>query len=79
MIIKPVAQEMSISAATTVANAQIIRVYNSGATGIFTLANTTGTIGSFTILANTIEIVSKSPTDTVTGTGMYASPIAFKN
>ncbi len=81
MIIKPLGNEVDIATASNVANADLVRVVNTGAAaGLVTLKYANGvTYASFTISnADPAIIVEKKPTDTIGGTGMKATAVAYK-
>lgn len=81
MIIKPLGVEVDIGTASTVANSDLVRVVNTGAAaGLVTLKLANGaTYASFTISnADPAIIVEKRTTDTIGGTGMKATPVAYK-
>jgi hypothetical protein len=77
-VVKVVGSEISIAAPSSVANAHLVRVVAT-ATGILTVANTGGTIGTVTIVADDPTFIAKNPTDTVGGAGMVAAPVAYQN
>ena len=80
MIYKFSNSEISVATANTVYNNPLVRIVNSG-TGVANVtvsANASVNLYSFTILANTDMIIQKNPTDRVQGTGILASPVAFK-
>lgn len=74
MIIKILGPEISIGSANTVSNASLVRVYNGGAAAVLNI----GSIGNVTIASAESVIVEKAPSDTLTGTGMLAAPVAYK-
>lgn len=57
-------EEIGLTAANTVSNASLVRLYATANT-LVTVANTEGTIGTLTIPGGRVEYVEKSPTDTV--------------
>ena len=63
-IVKPIAAQIALTAASTVSNAQVVYIAATAAS-VITVANATVTIGSFTIPANQYIFVSKNPTDTI--------------
>jgi hypothetical protein len=72
--------EISIATANTVYDNPLVRLVN-GTTGIANVTisvNSTVNVCSFTILGNSELIVEKSPTHRVQGTGIVASPIAYR-
>jgi hypothetical protein len=80
MIIRTLGPEVDIATvANNVANATLIRVVNGGTAGLLTVQFSNGaTCGTLTMPGNTVEIVQKKQNHMVIGTGMKASPIAFK-
>lgn len=78
MIIKPQANEISISTANDVSQARLVRLVNT-TTGnvVITIGNSTVNT-NFTMLANTVEIIEKDATHTVGGTNIRAVKIAYK-
>lgn len=65
MIVKPLNAEATISVATDVDAASIVRLY---ATAAGTVTNTV-TGGSFSMPTGSIVFLEKSPSDTITATG----------
>jgi len=79
MIIKPLSSEISFTAANTVNDSYLVRVYAS-ADSVVTIANGGGTIGTFTMPAGSIEFVEKNKTDTVAGTTtLLCTPVSYKS
>lgn len=79
MIIKPLGQIIAVTTANSVANSNLVRIHTSTATTI-TVANTAGTIGSFSMPANSVEIVEKAATDTIAcSASANCTPVAFKH
>jgi len=78
-VIKLKGTEISIATANTVANATLIRVYNTAAAdGVLTIANTGGsTQANCTIATKTAIYIRKNPTDTANGASMLAVPVSF--
>lgn len=74
MILKVLGPEVSIGTANTVANSNLVRVVNTGAAAVLNI----GSVGNVTVTNTEAVIVEKEPTDTLTGTGMVAAPIAFR-
>jgi hypothetical protein len=81
MIIKPYNTEITVSAANTVYDAPLVRVYASANTLITiedTSANTT--ISTFTMSGNTVEIVEKIKTHSISGnTSILCVPVSYKS
>jgi hypothetical protein len=66
--------------ATTISNASLVRVY-AVANSVITVANTSGTIGTFTIPGGFVEIVAKEPTDTLAcspNDSLLCTPLAYR-
>ena len=74
MILKVLGPEISIGTANTVANSNLVRVINTGAAAVLNV----GSVGNVTVTNTEAVIVEKEPTETLTGTGMVATPIAFR-
>jgi hypothetical protein len=74
MILKVLGPEISIGTANTVANSNLVRVINTGAAAVLNI----GSVGNVTVTNTEAVIVEKEPTETLTGTGMVAAPIAFR-
>jgi|TARA_E500000318_G_scaffold23911_1_gene24188 hypothetical protein len=74
MILKVLGPEISIGTANTVANSNLVRVINTGAAAVLNV----GSVGNVTVTNTEAVIVEKEPTETLTGTGMVAAPIAFR-
>lgn len=74
MILKVLGPEISIGTANTVANSNLVRVINTGAAAVLNV----GGVGNVTVTNTESVIVEKEPTETLTGTGMVAAPIAFR-
>lgn len=82
--ILPLAEKVSLTAgasnATTVSNATVVRVLaTSGTAVVVRIDSNDDVIGSFTLLANTSELVEKYPTDKlyVTGSNVEVSKVGF--
>lgn len=65
--IKVKSTEISFTAANNVNSANVVRVYAPSAT-VLTFANTGGTIGTYTMGANTEQFFIKERTDTIAAT-----------
>lgn len=74
MILKVLGPEISIGTANTVANSNLVRVINTGAAAVLNV----GSVGNVTVTNTEAVIVEKESTETLTGTGMVAAPIAFR-
>lgn len=78
IILKPQGVEIALSANSTVANSTLVRVINTGATGVLTFANSGVTYANLTVSNTQYVVVQKSASDTLQGTNMLATPIAWK-
>ena len=76
MTLKVLGTEAAPSAGT-VDDARLVRLVNTGSDQTITIAGTTTV--TFTMLANTVELVEKEPSATVTaGAGVSAVSVAFR-
>lgn len=87
MILMPKGAEVSIGTANTVVvtnantvlGTMLVRVINTGATGVLHFASNTGTeFANLTVSNVQYVVVQKLLTDTLTGTGMLAVQVATK-
>jgi len=68
MLIKVLAAETTLTSATNVSTATVVRVINTSTAAVVTRKDSDGaTIGSFTMAANEVAYVEKEPTDTLEG------------
>ena len=68
MLIKVLAAETTLTSATNVSTATVVRVINTSTAAVVTRKDVDGnTIGSFTMAANEVAYVEKEPTDTLEG------------
>ena len=81
MLIKVLAAETTLTSATNVNTATVVRVINTGIQAVVTRKDSDGaTIGSFTMVANEVAYVEKEPTDTLEGGAAFkASKVAYSN
>lgn len=81
MIIKVLAAETTLTSATNVSTATVVRVLNTSTAAVVTRKDSTGaTIGSFTMAANEVAYVEKEPTDTLEGGAEFkAVKVAYSN
>jgi hypothetical protein len=80
MIYKFSNNEISIATANTVYDNPLIRLVNTG-TGVANVTvsvNGSSNVASFTILGNSEMIIEKGSTHRVQGTGIVASPVAYR-
>ena len=81
MALKVLAAETTLTAATNVNTATVVRVINTSTAAVVTRKDSAGaTIGSFTMAANEVVYVEKEPTDTLEGGAAYiAVKVAYSN
>ena len=80
MIYKFSNTEISVATANTVYDNPLVRVVNSG-TGVANVtisANATANLYSFSLLANSDMVIEKLPSHRIQGTGVVASPVAYR-
>jgi len=81
MIIKPINTEITVSTANTVYDSALVRVYASANTVVTVEdvgANTV--IGTFTMPENTVEIVEKIKTHSISGdNNILCTPVSYKS
>ena len=80
MIIKPTANLISVSSDNSVANSTLVRIHTTSATTVTIKTSTGDFIGTFSMPANSVEIVEKAALDTI-GCSVAANctPIAYKS
>jgi hypothetical protein len=78
IILKPQGVEVALTANSTVANSTLVRVINTGAAGVLTFANAGVTYANLTVSNTQYVVVQKGPTDTLQGSNMLGTPIAWK-
>lgn len=72
--------QIAIGSANNVGGANLVRIVNTGAAAVLTVAYANGTVYANCTVSNTeAVIVEKDPTDTVAGTNMLAVQIAYRN
>jgi hypothetical protein len=77
-IVKPTANQITLTTANTVYGAQIVYIAATS-TAVITTANASGTIGTFTLPANQWIFVSKNPTDTIAANlAVYATAASYR-
>jgi hypothetical protein len=80
MILKPTANLIAVTTANACANSTLVRVHASTATTITVQTSTGDYIGSFSMPANSVEIVEKSATDTIASSASAnCTPVAYKH
>lgn len=78
-IIKPTANQITLTTANTVYGAAIVYVAATTAAVITITSNTSATIGTFTIPANQYIYVQKLPTDTIAANvAVYATAASYR-
>jgi hypothetical protein len=78
-IIKPTANQISLTTANTVYSSPIVFVSAINAALITLTSNTGNTIGTFTLPSNQYIYVQKLPTDTITANvTVYATPASYR-
>jgi hypothetical protein len=79
--VRPIGAEGVITAADTVGNARLVRLYNPTANAADVVVTLAGTVnGTFTLKSGDIEIIEKHYSDTVavSGAGALAVQIAYR-
>lgn len=80
MIIKPIGEEASVTAAADLNGAKLIRAYAAAASKITIKDSDEAIKGSFTVPAGSVTIIEKSPTDTIEGTtALLCAPVSYKS
>lgn len=74
MIIKVLGPQIAITSANTVGSATLVRVVNPGALAVLNV----GSVGNVSVSNTESIVIEKAATDTLTGSGMLAAPIAYK-
>jgi hypothetical protein len=79
MALKVLAAETTLTSATNVDSATVVRVLNTSTAALVTRKDSTGaTIGSFTMAANEVAYVEKDSTDTLEGGAAFkAAKVAY--
>ena len=76
MIIKVKGNAINVTAANTVSDASVVRIFATNAATI-TLAG--DTVGTFNMAINTVEIVEKQPSDTIAASAAVScTPVSFR-
>ena len=83
MLIKLLGSETTLTTATNVGSATVVRVYNSDTAGIITQKNNADpavTVGTITLSAGEVAFIEKDSTDTLEGGAKFkAVKVAYKN
>ena len=79
--VKVLAAETTLTAATNVSSATVVRILNTSTAAVVTRKDVDGaTIGSFTMAANEVVYVEKDATDTLEGGAAFkAVKVAYSN
>jgi hypothetical protein len=79
MIIKPTANLIAVTTASSVANSTLVRIHTTTATTVTINTSAGAYVGSFSMPANFVEIVEKAATDTITcSASSNCTPVAYK-
>lgn len=79
MFLKIKGAEISIGTANTVGDASTVRVINTGAAAKLNLAYSNGSVYANVTVSNTESVViTKGPTDTLTGANMLGVPVEYR-
>jgi uncharacterized protein involved in outer membrane biogenesis len=80
MIYKFSNTEIVITTANSVYDNPVVRLVNptTAVVNVTVSVNSSANLYSFTILGNSEIVIEKSPTNRVQGTGVFASPVAYR-
>jgi hypothetical protein len=80
MIYKFSNTEIVITTAHSVYDNPVVRLVNptTAVVNVTVSVNSSANLYSFTILGNSEIVIEKSPTNRVQGTGVFASPVAYR-
>ena len=79
MFIKLKGAEVSIASANDVASATVVRIINTGDGAVLNVAYANSTVYANCTVSNTQSIViTKGPTDLLTGANMKAAPVEYR-
>jgi hypothetical protein len=81
MLIKLLASETTLTSATNVSTATVVRVHNTGSAAVVTRKDSEGvTIGTVTLAENEVVYFEKEPSDTLEGgAGFKVVKVAYAN
>ena len=81
MLIKLQGSETNLTSATSVGNASLVRVYNSGGTALLvTQKNGSDVVGTVTVAGGGVEYIVKTPAHTLEGgAALKAVHVGFAN
>lgn len=78
IILKVKGAETAITVANTVANNVLVRVVNPGAAAVLHIAAGGTEYANLTVSNTESVVIEKAPTDTLTGSGMLATPVSYR-
>jgi hypothetical protein len=79
MILKPTSLEITVTADDDVSGAKLVRVYAPTANTLVTISSANTAVSSFTMSQDSVEIVEKSPLDTISATNaILCTPVSYK-
>lgn len=80
-VLKVLGTEVSITANNTVGNTTLVRVINTStsAVAVLSIANTSAYYANVTLSPNESVFIPKANTDTVSGVGLRAVSVAYRN
>ena len=80
MIIKPTANLIAVTTDNSVANSTLVRIHTTSATTITVKTSTGNFVGTFSMPANSVDIVEKAASDTIASSASAnCTPIAYKS
>ena len=80
MIIKPTANLIAVTTDNSVANSTLVRIHTTSTTTITVKTSTGNFVGTFSMPANSVEIVEKAALDTIASSASAnCTPIAYKS
>lgn len=80
MIIKPTKEQVAVTTEDTVEDARLVRVYAPSANTLVTIARGNTVIGSFTMGADSVEIIEKNALDAIAASAMIlCTPVSYKS
>ena len=80
MIVKPLAEETDLATATTVQNATVVRLVNTGSSVVVTVKDGSATVASLTLTQGEVLNIQKAPTQSLVATeDVLAVKVAHTN
>lgn len=80
MILKPLGTETTLTSATNVSSATVVRLLNTSTAATVTIADGVTTVATFTIAQNEVVLVEKEAAHTLAGgAAIKAVKVAFTN